>query len=134
MTPWRWCRNTTRGPRAQTGDPNGMPFQISISPSRGPCRPVSSAATARGKHRVAARPGGWPGSRCARTSVGSPTAADVRIVTSTPAVGPERGDPIDVDLGAAGLGIVQIAPGQDVHAPQTGGIGEVGDDVDRIDR
>jgi hypothetical protein len=45
----RWCRNTMRGPVAHTGDRNGMPFQISTRPSRGPYRWNISLAAARGK-------------------------------------------------------------------------------------
>ncbi len=37
-----------RGPLPHTGEKNGMPFQISIRPSREPCQPMSSLNAARG--------------------------------------------------------------------------------------
>ncbi len=43
-----WWQNTTRGPWAHTGEKNGMPFQISTSPSRRPWRPSASDRAARG--------------------------------------------------------------------------------------
>jgi hypothetical protein len=43
-----WCSHTTRGRRAHTGEKNGMPFQISISPSLAPCQPIISLNAARG--------------------------------------------------------------------------------------
>ena len=36
------------GVRAQSGEKNGMPFQISTSPSRPPCQPIISLNAARG--------------------------------------------------------------------------------------
>ena len=56
--PWTWCTQVTFGPRAHSGVSQGMPFQISTRPSRGPWRPVSSASDAAGEHQVAARPCG----------------------------------------------------------------------------
>ena len=47
--PYPEARKTTLGPRYQTGERNGIPFQISTSASLGPCRPISSDTTARGK-------------------------------------------------------------------------------------
>ena len=44
-----WCRKTIFGPRAQTGEKNGIPFQISTSPSRGPVRPIAPESAVRGK-------------------------------------------------------------------------------------
>ena len=38
ISPWTWCRNVSRGPRAHSGVRNGIPFQISTSPSRRPWR------------------------------------------------------------------------------------------------
>ena len=49
MPPCTWCNQVTRGPRAHTGEKNGMPFQISTSASRSPCQPIISLSTARGK-------------------------------------------------------------------------------------
>ena len=49
-----------------------------------------------------------------------------------PASAPERGDVRGVDLGAAGLGIVEIAPREDRDAAQPGAggdVAELGDDV-----
>ena len=37
-----------RGSGAHTGEKNGMPFQISTSPSRAPCQPIISLNAARG--------------------------------------------------------------------------------------
>ncbi len=37
-----------RGPFPQTGEKNGMPFQISTRPSRDPCHPIISLNAARG--------------------------------------------------------------------------------------
>jgi hypothetical protein len=36
MSAWMWCKKTMRGPDAQSGEKNGMPFQISTSASRRP--------------------------------------------------------------------------------------------------
>jgi len=36
MSAWMWCKNTTRGPVAHSGEKNGMPFQISTRASRLP--------------------------------------------------------------------------------------------------
>jgi hypothetical protein len=49
ISAWTWWRKTIFGPRAHTGEKNGMPFQISTRPSRGPARPESSNSAARGK-------------------------------------------------------------------------------------
>ena len=43
-----WCRNTMRGQRAHHGEKNGMPFQISTRPSRGPVRPMRPDSAVRG--------------------------------------------------------------------------------------
>ena len=43
-----WCRNVMCGVRAQSGEKNGIPFQISTSPSLPPCQPIISLNAARG--------------------------------------------------------------------------------------
>ena len=46
-----WCNQVTCGVRAQSGEKNGMPFQISTRPSRPPCQPIISLNAARGNTR-----------------------------------------------------------------------------------
>jgi len=73
-----------RGPFPHTGEKNGMPFQISTSPSRDPCQPISSLNAARGKtmYRPALRITRYPSRQLI---CGWPAANDVRMVTSMPA-------------------------------------------------
>ena len=51
ISAWTWWSITARGPRYQSGEKNGMPFQISSRASDGPWRPVSSEKAARGNTR-----------------------------------------------------------------------------------
>src|SRR5258708_10172520 len=45
---WTWCSHTARvRVAAQTGEKNGIPFQISTSPSLAPCQPIISLKAAR---------------------------------------------------------------------------------------
>ena len=67
-----------------------------------------------GGTRGSGSPGGPPRSRCARSSAGRPTAADVRCTMSRPGGGPAAHELVGVDLRAAGVGIVEVSPRQDV--------------------
>ena len=86
------------------GDRNGTPFQISMTASVGPSRPVSRPSPL--GRPGSGSPGDSPGSCCARRSEAD-HENDVRWVTADQP-GPDRLDAAGVDLGA-GFVVVEVA-------------------------
>ena len=120
-----WCSHTARGRvAAHTGEKNGMPFQISTSASLAPCQPIISLNAARGKHEVAA---GLADDPIAVAPADLRRAGRVRRPHRHLDAGlaPQRGDPRRVQLRAAGLGVVDVAPREDRDPPQPRGRGDV---------
>ena len=107
-----------RGPCAHNGEKNGIPFQISTRPSRASVPTHHLAERGTREHHVPAR--------LADHAV--PVAPrDLRMagrerrpeVDLDPRRGPAPGDLVGVQLGATGLGIVEVAPRQEVDPRQT---------------
>ena len=83
ISAWTWWRKTIWGPRDHSGEKNGMPFQISTTPSPVPIRPTAPARRCGGR-RCSAGPADDP------VAVPPPTrrppgTADVVMDTSRPA-------------------------------------------------
>ena len=104
-----------------------MPFQISTSASRGPCRPIISDHDGAREHEVAAGLADHLVAVARQPTGGWPCAYDVRMRDVDAGLGPQPGDGGGVHLGAAGLDVVEVAPGQHVDAAEAGRGGEVAD-------
>ena len=127
--PWTWWTIVSRGRRYHTGENHGTPFQISTSASDRPIRPSTSATAGSREHAVAAAPPDHVVAVPSERAGGSP-AADVRMDDVEPGRRPAPHHLVGVDLGAAGVGIVEIAPGEHVDAPDPGGAQVGGEVVD----
>ena len=119
ISAWTWCRKTMRrAARPDRGEerhavpdlhqPVAGAGAADRAGQRGAREDRVAAGLAHHRVAVALAVGRWPG------------AAAVRMVTSSPALGPGLGHLVGVDLAAAGLGIGEVAPGEQVDAGQPG--------------
>ena len=112
-----WCRTTTCGPGGpeRREERHAVPDLDQAVAAAVPAQRISLTGGA-GEDDVAARPCGSPGSRRGVPCSGGPGPHEVRIVHLDAGLGPQPGDRRGVDLGAAGLGVVEVAPGEQVDA------------------
>ncbi len=108
-----------------------MPFQISTRPSRAAVAAGQLGGDGAGEDHVAAGPADdlvAVADALGRCALGVRRAH--RDVDA--GLGPQPGDGGGVQLGAAGLDVGEVAPGQDVDAAQPGASGDVADLVDGL--
>ena len=115
---------TTVGTRDQTGLKNGIPFQISTRPSSGPNLPAASSIGPVTNTRIAAGAADDLYPLCSTTTARACHRGSPHHHLDAGG-GPTSRHLVRVQLGAAGLGIVEVPPGEDGHAPQPGPGGEV---------
>ena len=117
--PWTWWRIVRCGRRYQTGENHGTPFQISTRASERPIRPASSDTGGAREHGVAAP----PADDVVAVAAGrrrQPDGGRRAVDDLQPGRRPAPHELVGVHLGPAGVGIVEVAPGQHVDPAHPG--------------
>ena len=109
-----WWTTPTWGSRDQSGAKKGTPWKISMMPSAGPSRPRRSSSDGGGEHAQPAAAAHHADAVARRPRAGAPFTRPVWRTTSRPAADEVAGHLAGVLLGAARVGVVEVAEGEDV--------------------